>query len=169
MVFNSQKENLKKVKKQKKQQLKQQRQQFLKEQIEAEQWFFSLSEDDKKRITDSFHPYIKSLFLISRNKRARISYMCIGGLLVFSFVCLMASSLFAIFCGMLSMGINALLLRFVTSRMQTDLIFVDPLSAHIIVGTYSLFVRSTSSLSTLRELSSEDESGASSDNEDGSI
>ena len=31
MVFNSQKENLKKVKKQKKQQLKQQKQQFLKE------------------------------------------------------------------------------------------------------------------------------------------
>jgi hypothetical protein len=75
----------------------------------------------------------------------------------------MASSLFAMFCGMLSMGINALLLRFVTSRIQTGLIFVDPLCAHIIVGAYSLFVRSMSSLST------EDEFGAPSDNEDGVV
>lgn len=163
IMFKSQKENLKKFEKQKKQQLKEQRLQFLEEQVRAEQWFFSLSEDDKKHITNSFHPYIQFFFLIPKNKRTQISYMCIGVLLALSFICLMASSLFAMLLGMLFMGINALLLRFVTSRIQANLIFVDPLCAHIIVGTYSLFVRSTSSLST------EDEFGAPSDNEDGVV
>lgn len=104
--------------------------------LDASDWFLSLSDEDKKTLSDALRPCAAKILNCPYQTRCRIVYGILTAFILFSAGAFLAGGIWSVL-GIITLGSGWILFRGVEKRHGENVSFIDPLSSALVSELYS--------------------------------